>query len=258
MKCYKYILDGKIIDATVDPIWVKQDKNNLVVRCDVCEAVGVVSSDMTTILHIAGAKPFIDSKEYDEVFVADITSDEYEKLQVLLGLGAKIPENDEVEWEEEPKEPDEILEDKTLEEVRKRQLEKLGDACQKIIYNGIDVHLSNGDVRHFDLKIEDQLNLLTLSTMVSNGENLIPYHASNELCTYYSAEDIINILKVATEFKTYHTTYYNSLKNWVMSMNTIAEIGSVEYGDEVPAEYCSDILLNIIESSESGLNEEGN
>lgn len=203
---------------------------------------------MSTVLHIAGAKEF-SGETFTEISVADITADEYEELRVLLNLGAEVPDdNGDVEWRDEENEPDEIPEDATLAEVKTRCLAKLSDDCQNTIYNGVDVKLADGSVHHFALEIEDQLNLLTLSTLIASGETLIPYHASNELCTYYSAEDILTITQAATAFKTYHTTYYNSLKNWVLSMDSIAEVGAVKYGDQIPPEYCSDILIGIVDS----------
>lgn len=258
MKYYKVISNDNIVDALADPVWVKQGDNNIIIRCDVKEAMGVVSSDMSTILHISGAKDFTDGNEYSEVSVADITADDYEELKILFNLGAEVPDNGgEIVWDDDgDTEDDELPEDATLNEVKERQLAKLSKDCQQTIYDGVNVTLSDGSTHHFDLQIEDQLNLLTLSTLVANGETEIPYHASNELCTYYSAEDIIRITETATAFKTYHTTYYNSLKNWVMSMNSIAEVGAVKYGDIVPEKYCSDILIGIINANlESDSNE---
>lgn len=248
MNYYKFISDGNIIDALENPVWVKQDTKGNIVRCEIKEAMGVLSSDMSTVLHIAGAKEF-SGETFTEISVADITDDEYEELSILLNLGAEVPDdNGDIQWEDENTEPDEPQEDTTLAEVKKRCLSKLSNDCQQTIYNGIDVELSDGMVRHFALEIEDQLNLLTLSTLIASGETMIPYHASNELCTYYSVEDILKIIDTATSFKTYHTTYYNSLKNWIMSMSSIAEVGAVKYGDPIPVEYCSDILIGIIES----------
>lgn len=247
MNYYKFISDGNIIDAVEAPVWIKQDKRGNIVRCDIKEAMGVLSSDMSTVLHIAGAKEF-SGETFTEISVADITADEYEELKVLLNLGAEVPDEGEVEWKDEETEPDEIPEDATLAEVKTRCLAKLSDDCQNTIYAGVDVQMSDGSVRHFALEIEDQLNLLTLSTLIASGATSIPYHASDELCTYYSVEDILKITETATAFKTYHTSYYNSLKNWILSMKTIAEVGAVKYGDPIPAEYCSDVLIGMIET----------
>ncbi len=244
---YKLISGDNIVDVISNPAWVNQDIRGRIALCDIAEAMGIVSSDMSTILHIAGAKNFSEGT-YDEVAVADITEDEYEELKILLGLNATVPDDGGTpKWEEEPTK-EESPEDATLQEVKKRCLEKLSADCRNTIYGGVDVTLSDGSTQHFTLKIEDQLNLITLSTMVTSGETQIPYHASNKLCEYYSAEDIVAIANSATAFKTYHTTYFNSLKNWVLSMNSITEVGSVFYGMKIPAEYCSDILIGILQS----------
>lgn len=79
----------------------------------------------------------------------------------------------------------------------------------------------------------------------------IPYHASGELCEYYSAEDMTLIVSQTTQFKTYHTSYFNSLKNWVESMGSIAEVGEVFYGDPVPAEFCSVVLTQLMQTQEA-------
>lgn len=247
MNYYKFISNGNIIDALENPVWVKQDKKGNIVRCGIKEAMGVLSSDMSTVLHIAGAKEF-SGETFTEISIADITANEYEELKILLNLGASVPDEGDVEWEDDEAEPVETPEDATLAEVKARCLAKLSKDCQNTIYAGIDVLMSDGSVHHFALEVEDQLNLLTLSALIASGVTSIPYHASNELCTYYSVEDILKIIETATSFKTYHTSYYNSLKNWVLSMNSIAEVGAVKYGDSIPAEYCSDVLISMIKS----------
>ncbi len=93
----------------------------------------------------------------------------------------------------------------------------------------------------------NQLNLITLSSLAASGQTEIPYHADGELCRYYSAQDINTILNTATAFKTYHVTYFNSLKAYVESLATIEEIAIIEYGCEIPEEYQSEILKELLE-----------
>ena len=150
-----------------------------------------------------------------------IEEHEAKELQTLLGLGGDVTDTDtgaQAEFPEEPKEPEEIPEDTTLAEVKRICEERLSDACQQVIFNGVDVEMSDGTTKHFTLKVEDQLNLLSLTAMASSGAQAIPYHAEGELCVYYSAEDISRIAAAATQFKTYHISYFNSLKNWIESM----------------------------------------
>lgn len=246
MKYFKVICDGNVTDVLEEPVWVRCGRKNRIIRCDVREAAGVVSSN-GEILHILGMNEFTDGNQYKDVAVADIDENEYEELKTLLGIGAVVTdEPKEVTWNDEPAVDEEVPEDETVKEVKVRCLEKLSEACRNTIFGGIDVRLSDGKKRHFDLELEDQLNLMELEKRIAAGETSLPYHASGELCTYYSAEDITAIIKAAKEFKEYHTTYYNSLKNWIKSMRSISKIGAVTYGDEIPEKYCSDVLRQII------------
>ena len=245
MHYYKFISNNTIIDAVCNPSWVKTDRRGRVVLCDISEAMGVVSSDSQRIMQIAGAD-LLKNGEYEEIYVADITETEYDELTVLLNLNATIPNDDEVIWDEEPPAIEEPIVDATLAEVKARCLSILSADCQKAIYAGVDIALSDGVVRHFDLELEDQLNLLSISALITSGALSIPYHASGELCEFYSASDMMKIIDEANKHRTYHTSYYNSLKNWVMSMDSIADVGNVHYGDTIPVEYCSYVLLDLL------------
>ena len=74
------------------------------------------------------------------------------------------------------------------------------------------------------------------------SQSMIPYHADGEEVMFYSAEEIQEIIDTANAFKIYHTTYYNSLKNYINSLETIEEIAAIEYGVDIPEEYQSDVL----------------
>ena len=78
--------------------------------------------------------------------------------------------------------------------------------------------------------------------MAANGMEMIPYHADGEICKFYSPDDINNIIEAATQYKIYHTTYYNALKNYVNSLDDINTIQQIEYGVVLPIEYQSDVL----------------
>ena len=253
MNHYKIVLGDKVVDVLEGESWVKLSRRGRIVLCGAAEAAGVVSSDGKTIYSLNGTAG-LTGHNFDSVTVTDITENEAAELKTLLGLGGEVinkPGGTEVDFPDEPETPEEPIVDETLEEVRKRSLERLSAVCQQVIFDGFDVTLSNGDVKHFTLRVEDQLNLLSLSTLLAAGAESIPYHAADELCEYYSAEDMTLIIAQATKFKTYHTSYYNSLKNWVESMNSIAAIGAVAYGDVVPTEFCSVVLNQLMQAQET-------
>lgn len=235
---YKLISNGDIIDVMQDPVWVKLNARGRIVRCEAKEAAGVVSADAETIYQIVGGKPL--GGDYEAIGVADITETEYEELRILLDLGGRIVDEI-VIW---PEESEEVVEpeDPTLPEVKRRKLAKLSEECHKTICAGADVTLSDGSVKHFDFELEDQINLCGL---MASGKSRVAYHASGELCAWYDIADIALILNALTAVKDYHTAYYNSLKNWVMSIATVAEVGAVVYGDEIPDEFCSAVLKSM-------------
>jgi len=81
--------------------------------------------------------------------------------------------------------------------------------------------------------------------MAANGMESIPYHADGEICRFYTAEEITTILAQATAFKIYHTTYYNALKNYINSLDSIEDIAAITYGVELPEEYQSEVLKSL-------------
>ena len=117
--------------------------------------------------------------------------------------------------------------------------------CRKVIEAGFDLEL-RGEIHHFSLSTQDQLNLISLSGMAQTQE-LIPYHADGEACVFYTAAEINSIVTAATQFKIYHTTYYNALKTYINALDTIEDIAAITYGVTIPEEYKSDVLKTLEE-----------
>jgi len=117
--------------------------------------------------------------------------------------------------------------------------------CNQVIEAGFDLQLSDGNIHHFSLTTQDQINLISLGSMAANGMESIPYHADGEICRFYTAEEITTILAQATAFKIYHTTYYNALKNYINSLDSIEDIAAITYGVELPEEYQSEVLKSL-------------
>ena len=179
------------------------------------------------------------SISFIEAQVTEITLEEYniiislkdnpEEIGTLL-IPAEEPQEEIVEENE----------DITLDYVKTNKIKQLSAQCHSIIENGFDLEL-RGEMHHFSLDTQDQLNLISLSAMTQT-QSLIPYHADGEACIFYTNEEINQIVETATSFKIYHTTYYNALKNYVNALQSVEEIGIIEYGAEIPEEYQSDVL----------------
>lgn len=191
------------------------------------------------------------SIEYEIANISVISEDEYKQLLEAIDKGEEISipieeeniveVNDNVIVNEE-----EII---TLEYLKTQKIKEMSHICNQTITNGFDITLSDGKEHHFSLTTQDQLNLITLSAMVSAGETTIPYHADGELCKNFSINDIENVIHTATVFKTYHTTYYNSLKEFIESIQDRSEVSNIYYGITIPNEYQSEILKELLSNS---------
>ena len=157
-------------------------------------------------------------QENENIIIEDNEDDELEPEQ-------PIPSEEEIE------EPDAMT-----EYIRESKLNEMSRTCRQTIEAGFDIILSDNESHHFSLDTQDQLNLITLSALAETQDQ-IPYHADNEICKFYSAAEIKQIVAAATQFKMYHTTYYNALKGYINSLETIADIAAIQYGVELPEEF---------------------
>lgn len=187
---------------------------------------------------------------YTEAKVIPISEEEYDILKQAEESGEDLPVEEEEIVEELPEEPAEEevdpITEATIEYVRDKKIKAMSAACNHTIVGGFDIVLSDGESHHFSLTTQDQLNFISLASMIANGETEIPYHADGELCVFYSAEDMSAVIEEATNFKTYHVTYFNSLRNYIRSLDDIEVIAAIVYGAEIPEQYQSDVLKALI------------
>jgi len=129
----------------------------------------------------------------------------------------------------------------TLEELKEAKRSEVNAACGQTICKGITVELSTG-FEHFSLSQTDQLNLFGLQAQIASGEQEIIYHADGQPCRFYPASDIAILIEKAMFHVSYHTTYGNSLRTWIDSVETAEELQEIYYGADIPVEYQSDVL----------------
>ena len=162
--------------------------------------------------------------------------------------------------EPEPPEPEEPYVP-TLEEVKSLKHTEISNACQSTIFTGFDVQLSSGEYKRFTLTYEDQINLIGKQLQVAQGAENIEYHPSTtptSPCVYYSNADMEHIIETAFAFKSYHTTYCNSLYIWIDACETKEEVGAIYYGASVPEEYQSEVLQDYVKAMTPPVDEEDN
>lgn len=134
-----------------------------------------------------------------------------------------------------------------LNTIKANKTAEMSAACRTAIVAGFDVTLSDGKDHHFSLTVEDQLNLNALFGLLASGAQQVPYHADGETCVYFTAADMQTVVQEATAHKTYHESYFNSLKAYIASKRTAASVDAIEYGTEIPEQYQSDVLKALLE-----------
>ena len=242
---YKVIKDNNIVDVLNKITFVKiQVAHNILIICSEKFAQGIVSSNGVDIWFVDGLiKENVNN--YPSVELVEIDEEEYNILRDALAGDEFI---EVLEEPEEQPEEDEPTEDElnTVAFVKEAKIKEMKNVCRSKIESGVDIVLSDGDTYHFSLTTQDQLNLSTLSALISSGETSIPYHADGEPCKYYSVEDVSAIISTAREHIIYHTTYYNSLKAYISSLRSINTIGAVVYGCEIPEKYQSEVFQALL------------
>lgn len=242
MNYYKLINGSTFVGvATQRDFRVFQRKHKIILACDEEQAQYVQLGDL--FYRANWMVPVITDKvAYETVEVVRIDKEEYDILYKAIEDGEDV----DVTPEQTPPIEDVPVvdpnEEVTVDYVKAAKIAEMSMTCNKVIENGIDVMLTDGQIYHFSLTTQDQLNLITLQSMIVSGETAIPYHADGELCRYYTVEDISIVMDSATAHKTFHVTYYNSLKVYINSLETISDISAVQYGMNIPEEYQSDIL----------------
>ena len=124
-------------------------------------------------------------------------------------------------------------EDSMIDTVREQKLASVSATCEQLIYDGIDVTLSSGE-KHFSLQIADQSNIDGIFNAVTLGATAYPYHADGELCSMFSATDIVTLYMNYKSFVTTQTTYCNALRQWIMREEDKDKLAAIEYGSSLP------------------------
>lgn len=234
---YKILAGNTVIDAIETPSYVRyQTRNKRLIACDDLLAQGIISSDGSEIYQIEG-RASIGNNECTSVVLVEIDAEEYEILKesVVANRPVKIEE-----------EHVDAIEEATVAYVMNAKISEMNKECGETIVSGFDIELSDGVIYHFDLTLEDQVNILSLKDLVATGEEKIPYHCAGGLCKYFSTSDIASIINKSEEFKNYHLVYFNSLKNYIKSLKDIKEISKITYGCKIPKKYQSEVLKTLL------------
>lgn len=187
-----------------------------------------LSKDVVALNINGQKKSYINSKKNRELLLNEVPIEIWEEI-------IKIWEGNELNIEEKP------LSSKNKKRIQEKCIERMKQDCVKTISSGIDFNNE-----HYSFEITDQLNLSRLVEQCNKGKNQVIYHADGQLCRFYSKEEIINLYEAMENFIEYHTTYFNSLKNYIQTLEYETEIESIYYGINIP----NSILTTLINKEE--------
>ena len=242
MKYYKIIQNNNFIGVICSTNFIQyQKRNHFYMISDESHGEFVECNGK---LYRSGWMPPVPNEAtqpYEQAVIVEITEEEYNTYQQAIENNEEIVINTEDDVIPAPEIIDiDPVEETSIEFIRTSKLTEMSYTCRTTIEAGFDLEL-RGEIHHFSLDTQDQLNLISLSAMAQT-QSLIPYHADGEECIFYTSEEINEIVETATAFKIYHTTYYNALKTYINALETIEEIAAIEYGTPIPEEYKSDVL----------------
>lgn len=135
-----------------------------------------------------------------------------------------------------------------LKEVQEAKITEINAAQQAAITAGVNVTLTDGTVEHFTLTDHDQTSLMGLQSQVMAGEQMIPWHTSDEAehCKFYSNVDMALITAAALAYVTWHVTYFRDLRIYIRSLADKEAVAAVTYGMDIPEAYQSAPLQAMI------------
>ena len=261
MVFYKITHNQDIIDVNTNENinYVRYDRYHQSLKIcgsDSSDIIGIVSSDNSAIYHLVGYPEIPDTVlgEFIDVQMFEISEEDYtvfkkalEEEKEIIDPDPYIPPEPEPTPEEQQREEEYR---RSLQFVKDKKIEYMSYLCHQTIENGILITLSDGLEHRFSLTENDQTNLMERQAQLMAGATQVSYHADGELCVYYSATDMMAIIQASILHKDYQTTYFNSLKHYINSMTDKNEVSAVEYGIEIPEQYQSQPLKDLLATLE--------
>lgn len=221
---YKIIENGNLVDvALFDELYQWSDMGLLSSGSKYCNLLlnsGNLYHDDTWMREVPEGISYINAS------IIEIDSSEYEFLFSLIQSGKK-----------------DLYVEKIAEFKKQLVIDRMSEACRNTIEKGFDIELEGG-IKHFSLTTQDQININTL-VLLSSQLELIPYHADDEECVFFTKQVFNEIAQKAIQYITYHVTYFNSLKGYIKSLTSESEVDAVTYGMDIPDEFKS-VVLNTL------------
>ena len=124
----------------------------------------------------------------------------------------------------------------TLEETRERKIIELSGICNQKIEEGISIEI-DGKTENFSYKTVDQTNIKDAYELAVSTKLDVPYHANGQACKLYTAEQTAELYVKEKLNLTHHTTYFNQLKMYILTLDDKESINNIEYGQKLTGKY---------------------
>lgn len=232
--------------------YLKFIKSSKIYKCSVIPQDNTVTLKFDSDMEVstAGFDLYLDEKcqtdigvgfyhDFTTIYRNDDTTAEYNGYQ--LSKDGSVYEEPEPPEQTEPYEP-------TLEEVQEQKVSEMNEIQQQVVANGCEVQLSDGTKERFTLTTNDQLSLNALSVKTLEGMQIVPWHPADESvhCKFYSEEDMKKITDACMNWVAYHVTYFRDLRIYIRSLQDKDSINAIQYGDNIPTEYQSEVLQSML------------
>lgn len=241
---YKIIVNNEIVGAVSEKDFMRyQSKHNIILSCD-RDSVQYVLFDGVLYRDEWMFQLIDNNYQYIPAEVVYIDELEYNAIIEAFENGEEIPHVE----QEEPQQIYVPTPDITVNFVCENKINNMSDMCNKTILDGCDVVLSDGQSYHFTFQIVDQIKISKLYELAKAGNAFLPYHADDGEEKIFSSEDICTLKRAMEYHIEYNIAYFNSLKGYINSLDTIETISAVQYGDEIPDEFHSAVLDFLIDN----------
>lgn len=217
---YKVLYNNITIDVLSTPVYCICLPNGRKLRTDKVSANCILTSDNSTVYHLAGTPEL--SPEYKTVELVAIDYDEYEYLKSQIENGQPISED--------------------VINTRKIKIEEMSAESERVIHAGTDITLSDGETYHFSFSEQDQRQINYLAILAkTDGAESFPWHSDGGDCVFYTKEDMLIIGNAMQDYITYHNSYFHALRNYIQGMTNPLRIQEIKYGDEIPKMYQGEV-----------------
>lgn len=148
----------------------------------------------------------------------------------------------------------------TLEEAKKYKMKEISKVCTQEIYDGEDVTLSDGSVKHYTYDQYDQNNILSAISLIFAARQLgftleyVPYHASGHECELTDYLSMVNIYMTLQLRLTRLTTKCNMLNCMIRECEDKDDVLAITWDTQLTEEYqnrYNEMITSAIETAQA-------